>query len=81
MTRPKQTAVEAYQDHRRDIATMIDWLEMELDRHAERAAAEPANWSLAGDLGEVRRRVLETLAFLSGHTEADIDENLAELPM
>ena len=50
-----------------------------VDIHAERATAEPANWGLVGDLGEVRERIMEVLVSLSGHTAADIEESLAEL--
>ena len=74
----RQTAAEAYQANRQDIAAMIGWLQDELDHHAERAAAEPRNYSFPGDLGEVRKRIIETLAFLSGHTVVNIEVTLAE---
>jgi hypothetical protein len=61
-----QTPTEAYQRSRNDIASMLDWLQMALDAHAEGVQAEPANWALAGALVEVRRRIMEVLAFVSG---------------
>jgi hypothetical protein len=72
-------AAEAYAEHRRDIAAMLDWLEMALGTHEEAATAEPEKWTFAGDLAEVRRRLLETLAFLSGHDEPEIEQALDEL--
>ena len=77
----KKTAVEAYAEHQRDIAAMLDWMQVALDTHEEAAKAEPEKWTLVGDLAEVRRQIKETLAFLSGHEEADIDEALTELCM
>ena len=73
----RQTAAEAYETNRHDIILLVDLLKAELDRHAERAAAEPRNWSFAGDLGSVRRRIIEVLASLSGRTEASIEDALA----
>jgi hypothetical protein len=78
-TQTAQTPTEAYQRARSDIASMLDWLQMALDAHAGRAEAEPANWALAGDLAEVRKRIMEVLGFVSGFAEADIEEALAEL--
>jgi len=77
----KKTAAEVYVEHRRDIAAMLDWMQMALDTHEEAAKAEPEKWTLVGDLAEVRRQIKETLAFLSGHDEADIEEALQELRM
>jgi hypothetical protein len=73
-----QSAAEAYRAYRNDISAMVDWLQMALDAHAERAAAQPANWGFAGDLAEVRKRVREVLSLVSGHTEAEIEETLGE---
>jgi len=77
----KKTAAEAYAEHQRDIAAMLDWMQMALDTHEEAAKAEPENWGLAGDLAEVRRQIKETLAFLSSHDAAQIEEALEELRM
>ena len=76
-----QTAAKTYAEHRRDIAAVLDWFEMALETHEEAAKAEPEKWTPVGDLAEVRRRLLETLAFLSGHVVADIQKALEELRM
>ena len=60
----KQTAAERYADQRGDIAVLMDCIQMELDAHAERAAAKPTDWGFVGDMGRVResmREVLQTL--------------------
>ena len=60
----KQTAAERYADQRRDTAVLMDCIQMELDAHADRAAAEPKNWGYVGDMDRVRqamRDVLQTL--------------------
>ena len=77
MAKP-QTAAEAYEANRRDIILLADLLKAELERHAERAAAKPGDWGFAGDLGSVRRRIIEVLASLSGHTAAEIEDALAD---
>ena len=76
---PKETAAEAYARNYRDIRSLLDWMDLELLTHAERAKAEPQDWGLAGDLGKIRQDLVETLAFLSGFEEADVTETLAEL--
>ena len=60
----KQTAAERYADQRRDIAVLMDCIQMEIDAHAERAAENPTDWGYVGDIGRVResmRGVLQTL--------------------
>jgi hypothetical protein len=74
----RETAAEAYESNQHDIILLVDLLKAELDRHAERAAAEPRNWGFAGDLGSVRRRIMEVLASLSGRSEASIEDILAD---
>jgi len=71
----KQTARELYDERREDIARVLDWLDMELDRHRTNAKGDPKNWCFAGDLGHVREKLIETLAFLS-NSETDGIENL-----
>ncbi len=60
----KQTAAERYADQRKDIAVLMDCIQMELDEHAKRAAEKPTDWGYVGDMGRVResmRDVLQTL--------------------
>ena len=77
MAKP-QTAAEAYEANRHDTIVLVDLLKAELDRHAERAAAKPRDWGFAGDLGSVRRRIIEVLASLSGRSEASIEDQVAD---
>ena len=60
----KQTAAERYADQRKDIAVLMDCIQMEMDAHAERAAAKPTDWGYVGDMGRIResmRDILQTL--------------------
>ncbi len=74
------TAAQTYAQRRGEIARLLDVIQMELDAHAQRAAANPANWGFAGDLGKVRSDLIETLAFITnGRMErADIEKFLDE---
>ena len=77
MAKPR-TAAEAYGANRNDIILLVDLLQAELGHHAERAAAQPRNWGFAGDLGSVRRRLIEVLAMLTGRSEASIEHHVAD---
>ena len=71
----KQTAAERYADQRRDIAVLMDCIQMEIEAHAERAAEKPADWGYVGDIGRVResmRDVLQTL-LIGRHGWSEID--------
>ena len=72
-------ATQAYARNYRDIRSLLDWMDLELLTHAERAKAEPQDWGLAGDLGKIRQDLVETLGFLSGFGEAAISEGLDDL--
>ncbi|MBK9187345.1 MAG: hypothetical protein IPM33_00150 [Phycisphaerales bacterium] len=72
------TAAATYAARRNDIARLLDVLEMELDKHDERAKAESRNWGLPGNLGKVRSDLMDTVAFLSGMDREDIERFLAE---
>jgi hypothetical protein len=74
----KQTARELYDERREDIARVLDWLDMEFDRHQTNAKANPKDWGYAGDLGHVREKLIETLAFLSNRETQDIEDLLSE---
>jgi hypothetical protein len=64
-TKPEATAAETYAARRNDIARLMDVLQMELDKHAEEAKADPRNWGFAGSLGKVRRDLIDLVGFLS----------------
>jgi hypothetical protein len=42
------------------------------------ATASPGDWSNAGDLGHVREKLIETLAFLSNREPEDIENLLGD---
>ena len=64
-TKPEPTAAETYAARRNDIARLMDVLQMELDKHAEGAKADPRNWGFAGSLGKVRSDLIDLVGFLS----------------
>lgn len=76
--KPEPTAAEAYAAHRGDLARLLDVLQMELDRHAERAKAEPTNWGFAGDLAQVRSNLIDLVGTLSGVDRAEVEGLLAD---
>ena len=73
-TKPEPTAAETYAARCNDIARLMDVLQMELDKHAEAAKADPRNWGFAGSLGKVRSDLIDLVGFMSGmdceHVEA-----------
>jgi hypothetical protein len=75
---PEPTAAETYAARRSDIARLLDVLGMELDRHADRAKADPKNWGLPGDLGKVRSDLMDTVAFISGMDREDVERFLSD---
>ena len=64
-TTPEPTAAETYAARRNDVARLMDVLQMELDKHAEGAKADPRNWGFAGSLGKVRSDLINLVGFLS----------------
>ena len=77
-TKPEPTAAETYAARRSDIARLLDVLEMELDKHAVAAKADPRNWGCAGSLGKVRGDLIDLVGFMSGmdreHVEAFLND-------
>lgn len=65
-TKPEPNAAEMYAARRNDIARLMDVLQMELDKHAEQAKADPKNWGRTGDLGKVRSDLIDLVGFMSG---------------
>ncbi|MGE3109728.1 MAG: hypothetical protein AB7G11_13170 [Phycisphaerales bacterium] len=76
--KPEPTAAQMYVARRNDIARLLDVLAMELDKHDERAKADPTNWGITGNLGKVRSDLMDTVAFLSGMDREDVERFLAE---
>ncbi len=77
-TTPEPTAAETYAARRNDIARLLDVLQMELDKHDERAKADPANWGLTGNLGKVRSDLIDMVAFLSSMEPGDVERFLSD---
>ena len=79
-THVNMTATQTYTQRREEIARLLDVIQMELDAHGERAAADPANWGFAGDLGKVRSDLIAMVEFITNHrmTRADIEKFLDE---
>lgn len=75
---PERTAAETYAAHQSDIARLLDVLGMELDKHADRAKADPRNWGLPGDLQMVRKDLMNAVAFISGMETTDIERFLSD---
>jgi hypothetical protein len=71
-------ARDAYQAHTHDIARLLDVLQMELEKHADAAKADPKNWGKVGDLGRVRNDLIEIVGFMSGMDREAIENFLAE---
>lgn len=72
------TARQQYDQHRQDIARVMDWIELELDKHKTNAKANPRDYGYAGDLGHVLEKLTETLAFLSNCEPKEIEDLLSE---
>jgi hypothetical protein len=71
-------AKELYTNRKRDVAALLDWLELELGQHADYAETEGVDYGHCGDLGHVREKLIETLAFLAQRDEKDIEDALAD---
>jgi hypothetical protein len=49
---------------------------MELDKHDERAKADPRNWGLPGNLGKVRSDLIDLVGFISGMEREEVERFL-----
>jgi hypothetical protein len=74
----RAAAVRLYRDRKCDVAALLDWIELELAKHGEYAAKEGLTLAHGGDLGEMRRLLVEALAFLAQRDTDDIEEALAD---
>jgi len=73
-------AKELYTNRKRDIAALLDWLSLEVDKAAEYAEKEGGpDYADAGDLGHVRELLIQTLAFLAQQEEKDIEAALDDV--
>ena len=60
---------------RADIASLLDWMELELEKDAR----EDATWATLGTLDHVRDDLKYLLAFFSGVETTEIQRSLEEL--
>lgn len=60
------SAADTYREFRRDVAVLLEWLDEELAASDDNAAVEPANWTFAGDVGDVRQRLRQIVMGLAG---------------
>ena len=73
-----KNATETYQARTNDIARLMDVLQMELEKHATAAKADPKCWGKVGDLGKVRSDLMDLVAFMSNVDREQIETFLAE---
>ncbi len=78
MATKKQTAQDAYAQHRKDITSLMLWLELELEKHRINAKGQPNNWGFIGDIETTRNQLIETLASLSHSEQHEIEALLSE---
>ena len=64
-TKPEPTAAETYAARRNGIARLMDVRQMELDKHAAGAQADPRHGGFTGSLGKVRSDLIDLVGFLS----------------
>ncbi|MGD0904740.1 MAG: hypothetical protein ABR924_17530 [Terracidiphilus sp.] len=73
--------LDTYRERSRRVASLMAWLECEIDRH-EAKATKPENaeklWPLVGDLEHIEEQLIAPLSFLSGITEEQIKEALID---
>ena len=72
------TAEELYRARSADVASLMAWLEMELEEHGRFARKEGYGFGHSGDLGHLRTKLIEALAFMAQQDEKDIKDALAE---
>ena len=70
-------SLDTYTQHQRDIASILDWIQLEIERHADEKLA----WGTVEQLGRIKQQLKRVLIFFSGVSDADIERNLEELRM
>jgi hypothetical protein len=78
MATKKQAASEAYAQNRKDIISLMLWLELELEKHRINAKGQPDNWCFPGDLELTRNQLIEALTSLSHSEQHEIEYLLSE---
>jgi len=60
----RKTATDAYREAATEIEVKMEALVEVLEAHHAKHQARPGDWSLVGDLNEIRAKLNEALAFL-----------------
>lgn len=71
-------AIESYRSMRDDVARLLDVLTMELESRSADAEADPTNWCHLGDMTRVRTQMIDAIQSMSGMTESEVLDFLAE---
>lgn len=74
----QRRATALYTERKRDMAAVLDWIGLEVDKHGEHARKEGITFGHAGDLGHLRELLVEALSFLAQRDVKDIEANLAD---
>jgi len=74
----KPTASAIYAQHRKDITSLMLWLELELEKHRINAKGKNDNWAMAEDLELTRKQLIEALASISHSEQHEIEDLLSE---
>lgn len=69
-TATSQTAAEAYAARRATIEAHLSTIDLGLEKHQKRQAADARNWGFAGDLAEVERLLAEAARILGAKQAA-----------
>lgn len=77
-TTTREDAPTAYLRLKRDIKTMLDLIAADVAAHATRAADNPHHWGYAGDLGEIRSRLMTCLVFFGNYQDETAGRNEIE---
>jgi len=75
MTKDQQTKHETFQRARNDIASVIDWLQQELEKYDH----QEISWATVGTIRHIRENLIDTLASVSGIERDEIQNSLNEL--
>ena len=68
-----ETVKTAYDNAKNDIANLLGFFECELSKEPD-----TMNWGHVGSLNKIRRDLIETLSFMSGFDEKEIENTLEE---
>jgi len=75
MTKEQPTKHEAFQHTRNEIASLIDWLQQELEKYDH----QEISWATVGTIRHIRENLIDTLASVSGIERDEIQNSLDEL--